>query len=426
MRVLLTGASGFIGQHLAAALAVSGHAVVCAGRRSEVSRYTHCEKLLDADFTRDKEAAAWLPRLNGIEAVINAVGILREHGTQTFASLHVEAPCALFDACIIAGVGRVINISALGADEEARSGYHLSKRRADRYLAGLPLSWTVVQPSLVYGTGGQSARLFTTLASFPLIPLPGDGTQKVQPVHIDDLTAGVVALLTSDAAIGSVMPFAGPLALTLRDFLAQLRASMQLPPARFLPIPLWLVGTVARLGELAPRSLLDAETLNMLLRGSVGDPGLLESLLGRRARRPHQFITAAEAPWVRTTAQLSWLLPLLRWSVAVVWIVTGVVSLGLYPTDSSYQLLYRVGVPAALAPLFLYGAAGLDLALGAATLLMRHRQALWLVQAALILFYTIVISIRMPEFWLHPYGPLLKNVPLLAVIALLYSLEKRR
>ncbi|MDB6087834.1 MAG: dehydrogenase [Gammaproteobacteria bacterium] len=414
-----------MGQHLTAMLTSKGHAVVCAVRRSESRDHLHCEALIEADFTRDTHVAAWVPRLQGIEAVINAVGILREHGSQTFAAVHVQAPCALFDACVIAGVNRVINISALGADAAARSGYHVSKRRADRHLAGLPLSWTIVQPSLVYGPGGDSARLFTMLASLPWIPLPGCGTQQVQPIHIDDLTAGVAALLTSDALVRSTVPFVGACAITLRDFLTQLRAGMDLPPRRFLLIPLWLVRTVARLGQHVPRSLLDVETLDMLLRGNVGDPRAVESLLGRRVRRPDQFITAAEAPWLRTAAQLSWLLPLLRWSVALVWILTGIVSLGLFPIASSYELLFRVGVPSALAPLFLYGAAAVDLALGVATLLMRHRRALWLAQAALILFYTIVISLRMPEFWLHPYGPLLKNVPLLAAIAMLYVLERR-
>src|SRR4051812_12127761 len=107
MRVLLTGASGFIGQHLASALSNSGHAVVCAGRRHpDVD--TRCESYVDADFARDAEVAAWLPKLQGMEAVINSVGILREHGSQTFMALHVQAPCALFEACVIAGVNRVI------------------------------------------------------------------------------------------------------------------------------------------------------------------------------------------------------------------------------------------------------------------------------------------------------------------------------
>ena len=425
MRILLTGAHGFIGRHLSSVLAAHGHTVVGAGRSAARVGYPHCEALVEADFTRGVDPGYWIQKLQRIDAVINAVGILREHGSQNFASLHVEAPSALFDACVIVGVSRVINISALGADENAASAYHLSKRRADQHLERLPLEWTIVQPSLVYGSGGQSARLFTMLASLPWIPLPGAGTQLVQPIHIDDLTAGIAALLTSSSGLHQVVPFVGPHGLTLRQFLTQLRASMHLPPARFIHVPLGLVRTLARIGARVPGSLLDADTFGMLLRGNVGDAAPLRSLLGRELRRPGEFIAEAEATCSRTLAQLSWLLPLLRWSVALVWIVTGIVSLGLFPIASSYELLARAGVPEALAPFFLYGAAVLDLALGISILVMRRRQYLWLTQAALIVFYMLVISVRMPEFWLHPYGPLLKNLPMLAVIALLYSLERR-
>jgi hypothetical protein len=79
-----------------------------------------------------------------------------------------------------------------------------------------------------------------------------------------------------------------------------------------------------------------------------------------------------------------------------------------------------------LADVALYSAAALDLVLGAATLLMRRRRLLWLAQFVLILGYTVIITIRLPEFWLHPYGPILKNLPMLAAIALLYGFEARR
>ena len=382
-------------------------------------------EFVEADFTRDTDSTHWLPKLVGIDAVINAVGIIREKGSQTFESLHVRAPCALFDACVQAGVERVINISALGADANARSRYHLSKRRADQHLADLPLAWTIIQPSLVYGSGGTSARLFSTLASLPIIPLPAGGNQQVQPIHIDDVTAGINAVLTNAATHHSVISFVGPSPLTLREFLAELRASLRLDRPRFMSIPLGLMRITARVGEIAPKSLLDTETLDMLMRGNVGDPSAMRSLLHREPLRPDQFIPEPEAPMTRTSAQLSWLLPLLRVSIALVWIVTGIVSFGLYPVEASYQLLARVGVPDTLAPLFLYGAATFDLFLGIATLLVRGRPLLWLCQLALILFYTAVISVRMPEFWLHPYGPLLKNLPMLAAIYLLYVLEKR-
>jgi hypothetical protein len=94
--------------------------------------------------------------------------------------------------------------------------------------------------------------------------------------------------------------------------------------------------------------------------------------------------------------------------------------------QDSYELLARTGVPPSLQPLMLYGAAGLDLLLGVLTLWPlrpRARRRLWAAQALLIAFYTVLITWRLPEFWLHPYGPLSKNLPILAALALLAALE---
>src|SRR5690606_7133405 len=123
-------------------------------------------------------------------------------------------------------------------------------------------------------------------------------------------------------------------------------------------------------------------------------------------------------------AQLNWLMPLLRISIALVWIVTGIVSLGLFPVEHSYALLARVGIDAGLAPVMLYGAALMNLAIGVAILVVPRRRWLWLLQLALILGYTAIITWKLPEFWLHPYGPLLKNLPLLAAIVMLMELEQ--
>jgi len=77
----------------------------------------------------------------------------------------------------------VINISALGADAEASSRFHLTKKAADDYLLATHTRAVVLQPSLVYGPGGASARMFDTLASLPVIPLIGDGGQWIPPVR---------------------------------------------------------------------------------------------------------------------------------------------------------------------------------------------------------------------------------------------------
>jgi uncharacterized protein YbjT (DUF2867 family) len=429
VRILVTGASGFIGQALVAALVRAGHAVVGAARHPQggADAPPACEPLA-VDFARVPGADWWTPRLAGIDAVVNAVGILREHGAQGFDALHARAPAELFRACAAAQVGIVVQVSALGADADARSRYHLTKKAADDVLRSLPLRGAIVQPSLVYGPGGASAAMFDGLAVLPLLALPGAGEMQVQPVHVQDVIDGIVALLQSPASGMPTVAFVGPQPLSLREFLAQLRRGLGVRgELHALPIPSSLFRAFAAAAGLVPGSFLDAETAGMLLRGNVGPPEPFAQVLGRSPRPVAAFVEPARAGAARQEAVLRVWLPVLRWAIALLWLWTGVVSLGLYPVADSLALLGRVGLHGTMAEVALYGAAALDLVLGIATLAVPawRRGLVWAAQLVLMAGYTVLITVFLPEYWLHPYGPISKNVPVAAAIALLWALEAR-
>lgn len=427
MRVLVTGASGFIGRALAQALLWQGHEVVCAARRPQRMGGGACETL-PVDLARVPLADWWLPRLVGVHAVVNAVGILREQGEQTFRTLHTEAPIELFKACAQAGVPVVVQISALGADESAQSRYHLSKKAADDLLRQLPLRAAIVQPSLVYGEAGAGARLFNQLAALPVVAMPQRGAMLVQPVHLDDVVAGVLALLQSPPDKPKTIAFVGPRALALRDYLQQLRRSLHVGGRLLvLPLPEFLFRWGAAIAGRLPGSSLDTETADMLLRGNSAPSDAFERVLGHPPRPVERFIAPEQVAPLRNQAILGAWMPALRVSIALLWIWTGIVSLGLYPVQDSLALLARVGLHGAMASLALYGAAALDLLLGVLTLAApaRRRPAVWAAQLLLIGGYTVLITLFLPEYWLHPYGPISKNLPLMAAICLAWALEPR-
>lgn len=112
----------------------------------------------------------------------------------------------------------------------------------------------------------------------------------------------------------------------------------------------------------------------------------------------------------------------IRYALAAVWLITGFVVLFIYPKEDSMQLLLRVGLTGLAADAVLYLGAILDVVMGLLTLTVCRRW-LWQGQALLIIGYTIIISIWLPEFWMHPFGPLLKNVPILALLWLLIKQE---
>lgn len=272
MKILLTGASGFIGRHVEAALCRAGHCVVPVSRRHGI------------DMTGLLAPADWKALLGGVDAVVNAVGIIGETRSQSFEALHTRAPMALFRACADGGVRRVLQISALGADETAFSGYHLSKRAADDALRSLPLDWFVLRPSLVYGSGGASARLFMRLASWPLVPVVDDGKQWIQPVHIRDLVDTVLQCLGSSGT-RRTLDVVGPQVICMADWLQLLRSARGLAPAPLLRVPHRLAAAVAALGQgLSP--MLRPDNLRMLRAGSTADSRPLLQFLGRPLLEP--------------------------------------------------------------------------------------------------------------------------------------------
>jgi uncharacterized protein YbjT (DUF2867 family) len=425
MRILVTGATGFIGGAVVEALLARGHVPVPAVRDVAAAkrRWPRLEPV-QADFVHDLDPATWSPRMAGIDAVVNAVGILREHGRQTFAALHSAAPRALFAAAAGAGVTRIVQVSALGADAGARSGYHLSKREADDFLRTLPVQATVIQPSVVFAPQGASAGAFLALASLPLTALPGGGVQLLAPVHLHDVVEAIVRALDADTP-PALVHAVGPDCMRMRDYLDRLRRQLGRGPLRVLPVPMPLVRLAARVMAHVPGSIVDPETIAMLERGNCAPADGFAELLGRRPRAVDAFLPAHEAAGHRRAIALRLLLPLLRISIALVWLVTGIVSMGLYPVDESRALLARTGLTGVFADIALYGAAALDLVLGLLMLLPIDRRPVYLAQIALVLGYTVIISIALPEFWLHPYGPVLKNLPMLAALWLLYETDRR-
>lgn len=420
--VLLTGGTGFIGRHLAAALSVQAGELRLAGRR--LAHGPPGTTQVNADFSRDHDPDVWVERLHGIDVVVNAVGIFRESDAARFADVHGRAPIALFEACRRAGVRRIVQVSALGAHTEAPTDFLRSKALADKAALASGVPAAIVQPSIVYGPGGASAALFDTLASLPLTPLPGGGEQRLQPIHVDDLVALLCRLIRGESFRTGVVPAVGPEPVTLAQLLGALRMQMGLGSLRTVSIPGGLIESSLAIGERLPRFPWNRDAWRMLQKGNTAPAEEIHGVLGRAARPIRDFIAPGDGASVRTVAAQRWMRPLLRLSLAVVWVVTAITSLWIFPREESLALVARVGLHGDLAEAALYAGAGLDLLFGATTLLLRWRPQ-WLLQAALILGYTMLITVRLPEYWAHPFGPILKNLPILAILGWLYWTEGR-
>lgn len=421
MKVLVCGASGFVGQAVCARLEAAGH-VVLRGMRSGGD--------VAVDFAHDGDPAAWMARLAGVEVVVNAVGVIRDSAKARFSEVHHRAPAALFTAAAALGLRRIVQISALGA-ASGDTPYFASKRAADEHLAGLGVDWIILRPSLVFGAGGASTKMFCTLAALPAVPLPAVANARYQPVHIDDLADAVLGAVEGRAAPGSIVDVVALDAPSLPAMLSAYRRGLgkagctRSAKLRTVTVPAPIVALAARIGDWLPKAVLTSDTWRMLRAGSSAPSDGITRLLGRPPRAIGNFFASEDrachtAELLRLRAQATLRGMVLRVALATVWLATAIVSAFIHPKESGLALLAATGITGAAAPLALYGASALDAAFGIATLVLPSR-ALWILQAALIAGYSAVIAVALPEFLHHPFGPLLKNLPILAILYILYT-----
>jgi len=287
MKILLCGATGFVGRHLTHALKNAGHTVIRAMRSPSGPGD------IAADFRDDTNKEIWLPRLTGIDAVVNAVGVLRDSKTNPMLKLHGETPVALFAACAETGVQRIVHISALGMDSGVDVPYFTTRVPAERALRALPASvrWLCLRPSVIYGEDGASARMFRQLAKLAVHVLPMGGAQALQPVHIDDICTAVRQWLEQPHANSATVDAVGAEATTMRGLLDSYRAQMLRRPACHVAMPGSLVRLAARAGDYIPASPLCSDTYAMLAAGNTAPATSFAGLLGHAPRSYREFIS---------------------------------------------------------------------------------------------------------------------------------------
>ncbi|KVO04868.1 NAD-dependent dehydratase [Burkholderia ubonensis] len=419
MNILVCGANGFIGRALCARLEAGGHRVV---RGVHAGRRAAGPGEIAIDYARDVRPEHWRARLDGIDAVVNAVGMLTGRRGVTLDAVHRAAPCALFDACCGAGVRRIVQISALGV-ERGDTAYFASKLAADAYLQTLPIDFRIVRPALVYGATGASARYFRMLASLPVHVLPAGGRQLLRPVHVDDLAELVARLIERPAEGDRIVDVVGADEVEYREMLAIYRRAMGFPPAMRVSVPGALCGAAAALSGRMPGAMLTRDTWAMLRAGNTGELAASSAALGRPPRGLRAFI-GAQAVALRHEALAAWRRPLLTGSLAIVWIWTAIASAFIHPLRDSLALLAHVHLTGISALAALYAACALDFGFGVATVVAPSRR-LWAAQIVLIVAYSAVIAVAMPGLLAEPFGPVLKNVPILAVLLILFAEEER-
>ena len=286
--VTVFGGSGFVGGQVVRALAKRGHRVRVAVRNPNLA---HRMRMLgDVGQIEVVQANVRNPdsvarAIQGAEAVINLVGVLWETGRQKFQAVHTLGARTVAEQAHAAGVARLIQVSAIGADSQSEARYARSKGLGEEAVLKAFPGAVIVRPSIVFGPEDSFFNKFAAMAAIsPALPLIGGGETRFQPVFVGDVAAAIARIVTLPSADGLIYELGGPATYSFRELLELILT--ETGRKRVLaPLPWGLAALIGKAGDLMAAVLplappLTSDQVALLKSGdnvaSAGLPGLIE------------------------------------------------------------------------------------------------------------------------------------------------------
>jgi uncharacterized protein YbjT (DUF2867 family) len=272
-QVTIFGGTGFIGRYVVDKLADLGVTIKVATRHPQSVYFLRTAGSVGqvvpvvCDIHNDASVAH---AVAGSDWIINLVGVLTEKGKNNFDNVHAEFPARLAKAARAANASRFIQISALGADKNAKSHYACSKAQGEaNVLAEFPNA-TILRPSIVFGPEDSFFNRFARMASIaPFLPLIGGGKTMFQPVYVGDVVTAIMNCLTSNKDVqGKIFELAGPEQLSFKDCLQRMMDITQLP-RHLVPVPFAVAKMKGAVLQCLPGQVLTLDQVRSLQSDNI-------------------------------------------------------------------------------------------------------------------------------------------------------------
>lgn len=418
MKILILGATGFIGAAVARKLAAEGHSVTGLGRSPQRARNQLKDlKWLQADLNDLTQATDWTPLIRGQDVVVNCAGALQDGLHDDLAASQSRAMIALYDAAKTAGIRLVVQISANTSGAGAETAFFTTKRRADQALAISGVPYVILRPTLVLGRNAfGGTALLRALAALPgLIPL-AHADNTVATVSLDDVADCVAKSLSGEIAANGDYDLAAGHILKFRELVALHRAWLGLGPVRIVAVSSMLARPVSLLADLAGRlgwrSPLRS-TAMAVMAGGVSARTEMALPAGMHFQTAEQTLAAHPAGvqdlWF---ARLYLAKPLVFAMLAIFWLVSGVVPLFDPPRASAFLEPF---MPDAAAMTLTFVTCAIDIGLGLGVLFRPWSRGALIGMLLVSITYLAFGSLLTPALWLDPLGPFVKVLPSMAL-----------
>jgi uncharacterized protein YbjT (DUF2867 family) len=261
--VTIFGGSGFVGRYVARRMAKEGWRVRVAVRRPNEAIFVRpygtvgqVEPVLANIRDDDSVRAA----IHGADAVVNCVGILSERGKNTFGVVQHEGAARVARIAAEEGVGTLVHISAIGADEDSDSAYARSKALGEAaVLEAFPRA-VILRPSVIFGAEDEFFNRFAQMTRMgPILPVVGADT-RFQPVYVDDVAKAAVMGVTAQAGPG-IYELGGPEVRSFRELMQQMLTVIR-RRRLVLNVPFWIARIMGAVFD-----MIQAVTLGLFHNG---------------------------------------------------------------------------------------------------------------------------------------------------------------
>lgn len=250
--IFLTGATGKIGRMLLKDLAVHDYNfIVLALKGEKVDMDGPHVKYIFGDIT---DPSSYAQALEGVDTVLHMAAITHTNKISMYYDINASATNELVNNCKKAGVKRFIFVSTRAISEKG-GHYSVSKLMAEEYVRGSGLEWVILRLAEVYGIGGETGvnMIINKMDTMPFIPVIGDGSYKMAPVHISDVISSIETVIKESRINGRIYNIAGPKSYSFNDLVDTVAGIKNVRKAK-IHIPIWMMRMSAYILSFFPGS----------------------------------------------------------------------------------------------------------------------------------------------------------------------------